>query len=98
MAENDRDLRNVILILISALKLNKSRALSLNRALAHVMKSHPTKRSAMTEADVQELLKEFRRLAEADVQDEAKVVEQALHGSGEFLEKLRVYASKQHWK
>jgi hypothetical protein len=96
--ENDRDLRNVLLILVKGLKLYKARACTTNNLLTALMALPPTKRAEVTtgyvSSETSKLLTEFGAAADK----EALHIEKALSGSGEFLEALRVYASRQHWK
>ena len=94
---NDRDLRNVILILVKAVKLYKVRALTANKVLSSVMALPPNKRAALPPPYVQSEATRIRGLVENGVNKEADKVEKALSGDAAFLEALRIYASQQHW-
>jgi len=61
------------------------------------MKLHPTKRAAITAGQLHEKILQIRQLMEAQAQDQAANVEHALEGDADFLEALRVYASRLHW-
>lgn len=98
MANDDRDLRNVLQLLINGLKLYKARAHTSNKLLSAVMALHPTKRSELTTEYVNSELRKFRGLYDDAAQKEAANIEKALSGDGDFLETLRVYASQQFWE
>ena len=96
--ENDRDLRNVILLLVKAHKMYQARALSLNTALSAIMALPPTKRAEITDAQIHEEAQKVLSRANQLADEQSAKLEKALEGSSEFLETLRVYASQQFWK
>jgi D-alanyl-D-alanine carboxypeptidase len=94
----DRDLRNVILILVKGLKLYQSRAHTANKLLTSLMALPPTKRAEVTTQYVNSEKNRFLRLYDGAAQKQAEHIEKALSGDGDFLEQLRVYASQQFWE
>jgi hypothetical protein len=93
--ENDRDLRNVILLLVKASKLYQARAYTANKVLTALMGLPPTNRAALTTEYVSSEATRIHSLCEEPVNKQAQRIEKALAGDGEFLEALRVYASEQ---
>jgi hypothetical protein len=97
--DNDRDLRNVILLLIKAIKLYRARAYALNEALSALMATPPTKRYRIPVGMVNERAEGYHRDFQAQANQQAQKIEQALAGDGEYLEILRAYASfHQRWE
>jgi hypothetical protein len=94
---DDRDLRNVILLLVKAVKLYKVRALTANTVLASLMALPPNKRAALTESYVQSEAMRISQAAEIGANKESAQIEKALSSEAAFLMALRVYASRQHW-
>jgi hypothetical protein len=96
--DKERDLRNVIVILVEALKLYKARAYTTDKLLTALMGLPPTKRAELTTAYVNSEATRLRLEFDDAAKKEAVHVEKALSGSGEFVDALRLYASRQHWK
>jgi hypothetical protein len=96
--DNDRDLRNVILLLVKACKLYKARAYTANKLLTSLMSLPPTKRAATSPEFVNSEAKSFLSHFGDAADQEAARIERSLEGDGAFLEYLRVYASQQYWK
>ena len=96
--ENDRDLRNVILLLVKAHKMYQARALSLNTALSAIMALPSTKRAEITDAQIHEEAQKVLSRANQLADEQSAPLEKALGGSSDFLETLRVYASQQFRK
>jgi hypothetical protein len=93
--QDDRDLRNAILLLVQACKLHKARALTSGAVLSSLMDFPPTKWAEVTPQFVSGEIARLRPEVEALGHKEGQQIEAALNGSGAFLEALRVYASGQ---
>jgi hypothetical protein len=96
----DRDLRNVILLLVKAHKMQQARAASFRiLLLAAVDESANLERGRhLTLADIERELPKIRDQTEPIADAEARQVEAALNDQKDFLEELRIYASRQFWK
>jgi hypothetical protein len=95
--ENDRALRNVILILVKGCKQYHVEALTANAALTMVMSLPPNKRAALTGAQLEAYAQEIRPKIQEMANKGTAQVEQALEGSTDFLNLLGLYASTCHW-
>jgi hypothetical protein len=93
----DRQLRNVILILVDAVRLYKARAYTANDLLNTLMVLPPTKRAETTPQSLQSDANRIRAKFEQDASREAQQVIKALEGDGDYYFALQIYASKQHW-
>jgi hypothetical protein len=97
---DDRDLRNVILLLVKAHKMRHSHATSLQSLLNRVMMQSKSS-TPLSPKDFEDLGRDLPGLqATMDriADDESRQVEAALNGEGDFLEALRIYASRQFWQ
>src|SRR5579864_504512 len=92
---DDRDLRNAILLLVRVCKLHKARAITSGAVLSSLLEFPPTKWVEVTPQFVSGEIAHLRPEVEALGNKEAREIEEALSGSGNFLEPLRVYASSQ---
>jgi len=95
---DDRDLRNVILILVKGCKLYQVRALTANAALDMVMSLPSDRRAALTAKQLEAYAQTVRPKVQEMADRGAAQVEQALEGITDFLGLLQLYASKCHWQ
>ena len=95
---NDRDLRNVLIILVEGCKKHHLRAMTLNTCLTWVLELPPNIRAALTLAQLEAQCAKFQEAAAPIVDKRAAQLEKVLSGDKEFLEILRIYASQQHWE
>lgn len=95
---DDRSLRNVLLILVKGLKLQKARAYTADKLLSSLMALPPTKRAELTEEYINSEALRIRALFDEAATKEAANIEKALSGDKPFLEVLRIYASQQFWE
>jgi len=90
---SERELRDVILLLVRACKLWQSRAVASSTALSRIIDLPRSKRARLT-AEALRLVAYQARLHGATVaSQQAASLEEALSSSNEFMEALRVYAS-----
>jgi hypothetical protein len=92
--QDDRELRNAILMLLRICKMFQVQALSLDTALSTVMDLPGNKRAKLTHALIQEEVQKAEAYAKQAVDDVASRVEGALTGNDPFLRYLRIYALK----
>jgi hypothetical protein len=97
MEENDRDLRDILIILVEACKKHHLRAMTLNTCLTWMIELPPNSRAALTLAQLEAQCAKFQEAAAPIVDKRAPQLEQVLSGDKPFLEALRIYASEQHW-
>jgi hypothetical protein len=95
--ENDRELRNVILILLQACEKWQLRALSMNSALTWIAALPPNTRAALTPEQIGARVANFREEAYPIVEKHAAQLTEALSGDKPFLPALQIYASQQFW-
>jgi hypothetical protein len=89
----DRDLRNVILLLVKAHKMRQSHAAALRVLCRAVLDESSKRKLTSVDLDVEYLKIQAQTDPVADL--EARDIEAALTGGGPFLEQLRIYASRQ---
>jgi hypothetical protein len=94
---SEQDLRNVMQLLVDAIKLWQVRAVTVDKILNAIMAAPPQKRAALSVADIDALARDIRPQAGAAADLMAAQVEKKLK-SGDFLNAARVYASQQFWK
>ncbi len=94
MENTDRELRDVILLLVRACKLWQSRAVASSAALSRLVDLPRKKRATLTAKALRSVADEARLHGTAIASQQAASLEEALSNSSEFLEALRVYASK----
>jgi hypothetical protein len=92
--EDDRDLRNAILLLVRICKLFQVRSLSLNTALSAIVDLPPAKRAKLTHAQILEEVQKAETHAKQVADELSGRIEEALAGSDPFLQYLRIYAFK----
>lgn len=95
--ENDRDMRNVITILVQAVEKYEIRSSSLNSTLQWIMELPPNNRAALTPNQVEAVAADFRDKAIPFVETSAALTLEKLSGDKPFLNTLRAYASKHFW-
>jgi hypothetical protein len=95
MDDRERDIRNVILLLVKAHKMRQSHAAAL-RVLCQAAADESASRQVTT-FDLQKELPRILKQTDPVADLEAAQVETALNGEGEFLDALRLYASRQFW-
>jgi hypothetical protein len=94
---SDRDLRNVVLLLVEAHKKRQSHAAALRVLVQAVVDESASRKTALTLAEVEQELQKILAQTIPVADAEARQVEVALKGESDFLEPLRVYASQQFW-
>jgi hypothetical protein len=95
--ENDRDLRNVIMLLVKACSRSRRSLMAANMAL-HAISSMPLdQRKAVSLGEIQVQLKSVEQQLEAQPDPSVVRILKVLEGDGDFLEPLRVFASQLHW-
>jgi hypothetical protein len=94
MENNDRELRDVILLLVRACKLWQSRAVASSTALSRIVDLPRKTRATLTAKTLLSIADEARFHGTAIASQQAETLEEALSRSSEFLEALRVYSSK----
>ena len=94
---SEEDLRNVMLLLVDAVKLWQVRAVTVDKILNAIMAAPPQKRASLTVADIDALARDIRPQAAAAADLMAEQVEKKLR-EGDFLNAARIYASQQFWK
>jgi hypothetical protein len=87
----------VILLLVQAHKMRQSHAAALRILLQGVADESASRKAPLTLADIQKELPKIQAQTDLLVDDEARQVEAALNGEGDFLETVRAYASRQFW-
>ena len=92
--EDDRDLRNAILMLVRICKLFQLRSLSLNTALSAIMDLPPKQRAKLTQAQIHEEVQKAQTHANQVADELSSRIEDALSGDKPFLQYLRIYALK----
>jgi hypothetical protein len=93
----DRELRKVILLLVKSHKMRQSHAAALRVLLMATVDESASRRSPLTLADIEKELPKIQAQTDLLVDDEARQVEAALNGEGDFLEAVRIYSSRQFW-
>ena len=94
--ENDRDVRDRILLLFNACNDYQARYLALASAFRALQRYPAEKRNSLCEYELQaEALKAYNE-AEATVEAQAKEVKSALEGSGSFLEAVTKFATRHY--
>jgi hypothetical protein len=94
--EKDRDLRNVILLLVQASIQWRARATAANASLARVVQASPSQRMALKPAQIQSELAQTAMLLEPQFASQAsQLIERLQSDGGDYLEPLRWYASQQ---
>jgi hypothetical protein len=94
----DRELREGILLLVQACKLWQSRAVASSTALSRFIDVPRRKRAALTAKALRSVADDARLHGTAIATQQAASLEQALSGSNEFLDALRLYAFKHFLK
>jgi hypothetical protein len=97
---SDRDLRNVILLLVKAHKMRHSHATSLQSLLTGLMMQSRSS-IPISPKDFEDQARDLPKIQATMDQiadDEARQLETILKGDGPFLDALRVYASRQFWQ
>ena len=94
MENTDRELRDVILLLVRACKLWQSRAVASSTALSRLVDLPRRERARVTAETLRSVADEARFHGTAMASQQAAPLEQALSSSSEFMEALRAYASK----
>ena len=94
---SEEDLRNVIQLLVNAVKLWQVRAVTVDKFLNAILAAPPQKRALLSVADIDALARDIRPQAGAAADLMAEQVEKKLK-EGDFLNAVRVYASQQFWK
>jgi len=92
--DSDRELRDVILLLVRACKLWQSRAVASSTALSRIIDLPRSKRARITAEALRSVADQARLHGATVASQQAASLEQALSSSSEFLEALRLYASK----
>ena len=75
-----------------------SQAAALRVCLQAVLDESANPKAPLTLADIEKELPKILAQTGPIADDEARAVEAALNGESDFLEQLRVYASRQFWK
>jgi hypothetical protein len=97
---SDRDLRNVILLLVKAHKMRHSHATSLQSLLTQLIMQSKSS-IPLSPKDFEDQARDLpgiQATMDRIADDEAAEVEKALKGDGPFVDHLRVYASRQFWQ
>jgi hypothetical protein len=94
---SEQDLRNVMQLLVEAIKLWQVRAVTVDKILNAILAAPPQKRASLSVADIDALARDIRPQAGAAADLWAEQVEKKIK-SGDFLNAARVYASQQFWK
>ena len=93
---SEQDIRNVMKLLVDAIKLWQVRAVTEDKILNAILASPPQKRADLSVADIDALTKDIRPQAGAAADLWAEQVERKLE-QGDYLNAARVYASQQFW-
>ena len=97
---SERDVKNVILLLVKAHKMRHSHATSLQSVLTQLMMQSKSS-IPLSPKDFEDQVRDLPKIqATMDriADDEAAELEKALTGDGPFVDHLRVYASQQFWQ
>jgi hypothetical protein len=94
----DRDLRNVILLLVKAHKMRQSHAAALRIVLQAVVDESASRKAVPSLADIETELRKILAQTDPIADAEARQVEAALNGESDFQAALGLYASQQFWK
>jgi hypothetical protein len=94
---SEKDIRNVMKLLVDAVKLWQVRAVTAEKILNALLAAHPQKRASLSVADIDALVKDIRPQAGAAADLWAEQVEKKLE-EGDYLNAARIYASQQFWK
>jgi hypothetical protein len=93
---SEQDIRNVMKLLVEAIKLWQVRAVTQDKILNAILAAPPQKRAALSVADIDALTKDIRPQAGAAADLWAEQVEKKLE-EGDYLNAARLYASQQFW-
>jgi len=93
----EQDIRNVMKLLVEAIKLWQVRAVTVDKILNAIMAAPPQKRASLSVADIDALARDIRPQAGAAADLWAEQVEKKLQ-EGDYLNAARIYASQQFWK
>jgi hypothetical protein len=94
---SERDLRNVILLLVKAVERSRRNLMGANMAIHAISSMSPDERKALTSAQIATELKSVQQQLAQQRDPAVTQIEKVLNGDGEFLEHLRVFASQLHW-
>jgi hypothetical protein len=92
--ECDRELRDGILLLVRACKLWQSRAVASSIALSRIVDLPRREREMLSAQALRSFADQARLQGSVVAEQQAASLEQALSGSSEFLDALRLYAFK----
>lgn len=93
---SDQDIRQVMKLLVDAVKLWQVRAVTVDKILNAILAAPPQKRAGLSVADIDALTKDIRPQAGAAADLWAEQVERKLE-QGDYLNAARIYASQQFW-
>lgn len=94
---SERDLRNVILLLVKAVSRSRTNLMAANMAIQAISSMRPDERKALTAERIQGELKSIRQQLERQSDPAVARIVKILEGDGDFLNQLRVFASQLHW-
>ncbi|HXC00542.1 MAG TPA: hypothetical protein VNU74_09080 [Terriglobales bacterium] len=94
---NERDVRNVILLLVKAISRTRRNLMAANMAIQATSNMPPDERKALTTGRIQAELRNIEQQLERQPDPAIVRIVNVLEGDGDFLESLRVFASKLHW-
>jgi hypothetical protein len=97
MDKRERDVRSAILLLVKAHKMWQVRAVRLDKALNAILALPPTKRAALSVADLDALTRAVSFQIQEVADKLSSQIERKLEGDADFLAALSLYASKQFW-
>ena len=94
---SEKDLRNVILLLVKAVSRSRTSLMAGKMAIQAISSMSPDERKALTSEGIKSELANIERQLERQPDPAVVRVVQVLEGDGEFLNQLRVFASQLHW-
>jgi hypothetical protein len=94
---SEQDIRNVMKLLVEAIKLWQVRAVTQDKILNAILAAPPQKRASLSVVDIDALARDIRPQAGAAADLLAEQVERKIE-KGDYLNAARIYASQQFWK
>lgn len=95
--DNDRDLRNVILLLVKACNRSRRNLMAANMAIHAISNMSQDQRKTLSSGYIQAQLKNIEKQLEQQPDQAGLRIQKILEGEEPFLEALRVFASQLHW-